>query len=213
MFSDLADLTINPMNAKQQKFIAEYLVDENGTRAAERAGYKGSDNVLAVQAHHLLSNPKIKSAIDAGLAKKLKAIEKRVETAIMTKEQWLKRLHDIASSDIGDAFVSVNGKLVMTIEEMKKSGFSKLIRKIKVLPGGKVEFDLHAVLPAMELLGKSQGWVKDHIEHSGEIAQTGVLTPEEAKKIFSSPESAAAARTLALALAQPNGPPKEGDDL
>ena len=39
-------------------------------------------------------------------------------------------------------------RLTMTIAEMKKSGFSKLIRKIKVLPGGKVEVDLHSVMPA-----------------------------------------------------------------
>ena len=57
------------LSRKQVKFVAEYAHLENGTEAARRAGYKGSDNVLGVQAHHNLKHPKIASAIKQELAK------------------------------------------------------------------------------------------------------------------------------------------------
>src|SRR5262249_40083481 len=57
------------LTRKQLHFIAEYCHLENGTEAARRAGYKGSDNVLGVQAHHNLRHPKIAAAIKQELAK------------------------------------------------------------------------------------------------------------------------------------------------
>jgi hypothetical protein len=57
------------LSRKQLKFVAEYAHLGNGTEAARRAGYKGSGNVLGVQAHHNLRHPKIASAIKQELAK------------------------------------------------------------------------------------------------------------------------------------------------
>lgn len=205
------------MNAKHAKFVAEYLVDQNGTRAAQRAGYKGNDNSLAVRAHSLLRIVKVKEAIDAGLKKQndevLARVEKKVQSVVKTKAEWLERITAIGFADMGDAFQpDANGKLTMKIEDMKKSGFSKLIRKMRVLPGGKVEVDLHSVLPALELLGKAEGWVKDQVEHSGSIAQPTTLDAEERKKIFSSPEALSLARQLAKSLKTPgNETPGKGD--
>ena len=82
------------LTRKQLKFIAEYCHLENGTEAARRAGYKGSDNVLGVQAHHNLRHPKIASAIKQELAKV--AVE-------VTPVRVQRRLHDIslAAQDAG----------------------------------------------------------------------------------------------------------------
>ena len=57
------------LSRKQLKFVAEYAHLGNGTEAARRAGYNGSDNVLGVQAHHNLRHPKIASAIKQEMAK------------------------------------------------------------------------------------------------------------------------------------------------
>jgi hypothetical protein len=57
------------LTRKQLKFVAEYAHLGNGTEAARRAGYNGSDNVLGVQAHHNLRHPKIASAIKQQLDK------------------------------------------------------------------------------------------------------------------------------------------------
>lgn len=49
------------LTPKQRRFVNEYCVDENATRAAIRAGY--SENGAGVQGHELLKNIKIKEAI------------------------------------------------------------------------------------------------------------------------------------------------------
>lgn len=53
------------LTARQQAFVDAF--DGNGTAAARAAGYKGSDNTLAVQARRLLRNAQIRAAIDARL--------------------------------------------------------------------------------------------------------------------------------------------------
>jgi phage terminase small subunit len=197
------------MNAKQQRFVTEYLVDQNGTQAAKRAGYPGSYDALANRAYLLLKKDEIKSAIEKGLHAQNDAVIRR---ATISKEAWLNRLHAIAFSDIGDAFQpDANGKLTMTIQQMKSSGFSKLIRKMKVLPGGKVEVDLHSVMPALELIGKTFGWVKDHVEHSGAIGEPITLDQDQFKTIFGDAKSQEAALMLAEKIAPPAGRPAEGE--
>lgn len=49
------------LTARQLKFIDLY--DGNGTDAARKSGYKGSDNVLAQTARGLLRNPQIVNSI------------------------------------------------------------------------------------------------------------------------------------------------------
>ena len=57
------------LSRKQLEFAVQYAHLGNGVQAARRAGYKGSGNVLGVQAHHNLRHPKIASAIKQELAK------------------------------------------------------------------------------------------------------------------------------------------------
>src|ERR1700733_4587690 len=51
------------MSPKQTRFISEFLIDTNGTKAAERAGY--SVKSAAAQAHRLMRNAKIREEISA----------------------------------------------------------------------------------------------------------------------------------------------------
>ena len=57
------------LTAKQQLFVAHYLDTLNGTEAARRAGYKGSESVLGVAAFDNLRKPKIMAAVAEGMAK------------------------------------------------------------------------------------------------------------------------------------------------
>ncbi len=50
---ELSDLT-----PKQRDFVLAYIETKNGTEACRRAGYEGNGNVLGVQAHDNLNNPK-----------------------------------------------------------------------------------------------------------------------------------------------------------
>lgn len=57
------------LTPKQKRFVAEYLVDLNATRAAERAGY--SHKTARQQGSRLLINVDIAAAVSAGQAKQL----------------------------------------------------------------------------------------------------------------------------------------------
>jgi len=54
------------MNARQARFVQEYLVDRNGTGAAIRAGY--SQRTAASIAHELLRKPEVADAVRQGEA-------------------------------------------------------------------------------------------------------------------------------------------------
>ena len=68
------------MNARQQRFVTEYLVDLNATQAAIRAGY--SPKTAQQQGSRLLRNVVVKQAIAAQHATQLKAVEVRIEDVL-----------------------------------------------------------------------------------------------------------------------------------
>lgn len=54
---------MSTLSAKQARFIAEYMVDANGARAARAAGY--GEAGARVAAHRLLTNANVRAALDA----------------------------------------------------------------------------------------------------------------------------------------------------
>ena len=71
---------------KQARFITEYLIDMNAKAAAERAGY--SARTAKQLGHHLLTIPKIKAAVEAGIAARAARVE-------LTQDYVLRNLTDI----------------------------------------------------------------------------------------------------------------------
>jgi len=63
------------MSAKQQAFVAEYLVDLNATAAYKRAGYKGTGNTAEVNASKLLRHAKVSVAIQGAMKKRADDLE------------------------------------------------------------------------------------------------------------------------------------------
>lgn len=68
------------LNARQRRFITEYLVDQNGTQAAIRAGY--AKRSAHVTASLLISNANVKAAIDKQMSKMLSKIEVTAERVL-----------------------------------------------------------------------------------------------------------------------------------
>jgi phage terminase small subunit len=68
------------LNSRQERFVAEYLIDGNATRSAIAAGY--SERTAAKIGSELITqNPKVKAAIDAGkqrIAAKLELTAEKV---------------------------------------------------------------------------------------------------------------------------------------
>jgi len=81
------------LTAKQERFVAEYLVDGNATRASAAAGY--SERTAARIGSELLTKPGIKTAI----TKALKAQEKRT---LVTADDNLKRIDRLARRAEGE---------------------------------------------------------------------------------------------------------------
>ncbi len=73
------------LTPKQQRFVAEYLVDLNATQGAIRAGY--SAKTAEVQGSRLLGNVKVREAVEAGM----KARSKRTEITQDEVIQGLKK--------------------------------------------------------------------------------------------------------------------------
>ena len=83
------------LNEMQAKFAAEYIIDFNATKAAERAGY--SKKSAGSQGHDLLKIPEIQQAI----AKEQKKREKRTN---ITQDRVLLEIARLAFSDMRQAF-------------------------------------------------------------------------------------------------------------
>ena len=78
------------LTPKQQRFVAEYIIDLNGTQAAIRAGY--SVESAGAIAHENLTKPEIASAINA-------AMKQRAGRAELKADDVIGRLRDVAFAD------------------------------------------------------------------------------------------------------------------
>lgn len=65
------------LHQRRTRFVKEFLIDQNATRAAIAAGY--SERTASSQGSRLLSNVKVKAAIDAGNGKVNSKLEVTVE--------------------------------------------------------------------------------------------------------------------------------------
>lgn len=137
---------------KQKRFVEEYLIDYNATRAASKAGY--AKKIARVQGSENLTKPDIKSEINKRLEKK------RIENEL-TEKKIIKELEKIAFSDITNYY---NNELeVKDIDELPKefTAAIKEIVKIETNRGIRTTIKLYSKENALELLGKHLGIFKN----------------------------------------------------
>ena len=80
---------MDKLTAKQRLFVTEYLKDLNATQSAIRAGY--AKDSAEVQASRLISNVKVKQAIDSRLNARVSRLER-------TADEVLRDITDIAKT-------------------------------------------------------------------------------------------------------------------
>lgn len=145
------------MNRKQRRFVAEYLKDQNGTKAAIRAGYsKKTANRIA---SHLLTKVDIKAAINEKLSK----IE---EESGITVEYILNGLKEVAERCLQRVPVMVRDP---------RDGRKMIQKKDLDTDEGVWEFDSAGANRAFELLGKYKKMFTDKVEHSGTLSLEQIL--------------------------------------
>jgi phage terminase small subunit len=100
------------MTPKQKLFVAEYQIDLNATKAAERAGY--SRKTANEQGARLLANVSVSSAI-------AKEHSKRIEKLEITADRVLRELALIGFSNMLDYIaVGENGAIRVDLSELTR---------------------------------------------------------------------------------------------
>lgn len=144
---------LDALEPRQQRFVREYLVDLNGTKAARRAGY--SEKAAQEQASRLLSKAMVAAAVAELLA---------IETGV-TRTRVIHELARLAFSDIGDvADVDAKGNFKLKAFAKMQPDARVAIASIKQKPneyGQEREIKLHDKLGALNTLAKVTGLLRD----------------------------------------------------
>lgn len=135
---------------QQILFAIEYVKDFNGTRAAERAKYTGTDTVLAITASKLLRLSKVQNKIKELLA-----------ATQMQADELLWRFAQEARLDISDFVTQKNGSFELNWTNVRKYGY--LIKSITHTKYGP-KIELHDSQKARELIGKHLGLWTDKLD-------------------------------------------------
>lgn len=157
------------LNAKQARFVEEYLKDLNATQAASKAGYAHPEQ----QGHRLLKNVQVATAI-------AKAQESRAKRTQIDSDWVLRRLAQEAEADLADIYDDAGELLpvkewpliwrqglvagVDVVTEKAHDDSVNIVRKVK----------LSDRIKRLELLGKhiNVQAFRDQVEHKGTINLT-----------------------------------------
>ena len=147
------------LTAKQAAFVREYVQCWNATEAARRAGYRGSDEVLATTGSENLRKPKVSEKIS-----------EIVERLAMPQGEALMRMAEIARGG-HSAYIQIiddsgeDGEirnLGVDIERLVSEGKAYLVKSITPTRyGQKIEF--YDMQSALETILKATGALRDNI--------------------------------------------------
>lgn len=111
------------LTARQKRFVEEYLLDLNATKAAIRAGYT-KDNAQQAGSE-ILSNPVVKEAVN-------KAMERRSARTAIKSDRVLKELALIAFSDLGQIMDFTGESLVLKSANEIPDFARRAIQSVKI---------------------------------------------------------------------------------
>jgi phage terminase small subunit len=170
---------MKPLTLKQQRFVAEYLVDLNATQAAIRAGYsaKGAD----VQGVRLLGIARVQAAVQANT-------QRRVDKAGLTADRVLEEYRRLAFSDVRQLFTR-NGDLI-PLHDLSDAAATAIAAYEVVLKNaeagdGKIDRVLKVRLwdktKALNDLARHFALLVDRVEVSGAAALTEKIAAARAR--------------------------------
>lgn len=167
------------MTAKQQRFVAEYLIDLNATQAAIRSGY--SRKTATEQGYRLLRNVHVAGAVQAGQAKVF-------QHADLRRERVLEEMRRLAFSDLRTLF-GESGELrpIRDLTDEQAAAIASVeVTRTRTFKAGQtsVEEAIHKVRAwdktrALEQLGKHFGILRDTLD----IPAVADLAAQLARKV------------------------------
>lgn len=156
------------LTPKQMRFVAEYLIDNNGTQAAIRAGY--SEKTAVNQGSRLLTNPHVKRAVWKGnhrlmlnaevTAAAVRAEMKKIGFANI--DSFLDRTAGEAYVDFSDCSAEEMAAVSEITTEYYTEGNGDDAKTVK-----RVKFKMHNKEAALTNLARMEGAFKDSVVVSG----------------------------------------------
>lgn len=165
------------------RFVEEYLIDLNGQKAAERAGF--APKTARITASKLLTLPNVKAALK-------EAQEARSQRTGITQDRVLEELQHLAFSNVDDYMVSPEGRLVPAEGVDPKREVMRAVSSIKyrtrTTGAGKslevvreVEFRLWDKPGSVKLAGRHVGLFPNEVKVGlNEDTLAGILTAAHA---------------------------------
>ena len=150
----------NLLTEKQQRFVDEYIVDLNATRAAIRAGY--SPKTAESQGARLLRNAKVQEAVR-------NAKQSRQERTRVTADQTVREIARIAFADPRGLVNEKGG--AKSLHELDDN-LAAAVSSIEVDEYGKVKYKLWVKNQALDMLMKHMGlYEKDNSQSAPPVIQ------------------------------------------
>lgn len=102
-----------PLNARQQRFVAEYAIDMNATQAAIRAGY--SEKRAAVTGSELLKQPEILTALAEVHRKVAVRVQERIQAPAVASAAWIvqQAVEVVGEARAAEQYSAANGALAL----------------------------------------------------------------------------------------------------
>lgn len=149
------------LTEKQKNFCHEYLIDLNAVAAYKRAGYSVKDNAARAGASTLLTNPNIQAEVQ-------RLQELRARRTDITADNTLKRIHELAHSNIFPVLKAVEEKqeddlsiaVQKTVKQVKRKSYRKETNQ-GVEETYEVVVTMHDVLRPVEMLAQHLGMLSD----------------------------------------------------
>lgn len=120
MAGDVFSTLDEPLTARQQAFVEEYIIDFNATQAAIRAGYAPAS--ADVQGSQLLAKPHIAAAVERAKAQRLSRTQ-------MTADTVLHEMSLLANSNLSHYIIDDKGNVQLA--EGAPEGAMRAIQSIK----------------------------------------------------------------------------------
>jgi len=167
------------LDAREKRFVEEYLIDLNVERAAIEAGYAAT--TAHTKAYQWVSNGKKKQHVYEAIQK---AMEKRSKNTEITAERVLQELALLGFANMEDYIrVGTNGDPYIDLSELTREqaaaisevavddyveGRGKNAREVR-----RVRIKFHDKKGALVDIGRHLGMFKDHLEVSGGVTVRG----------------------------------------